>query len=209
MTKDYKMAKFKDVSVLDYEPYAELKARHAGLVAMLASLNESGSPEELRRKAVAADVQAMEMEAAALIEPKLESKAKAARNEAREKALLADDAERQAHIIRIALQRLEPELQRTKEIADAKVIDVIRPEHEKLVVKIIDAIRKYNTVLEEEQELCSLLFREVGSTACITSVTRLLGANNAFGKVQPGSEKNQHSQFYAILNKLRSSGYNV
>lgn len=196
-------------SLIDYPRYAELKERCDALKSKLVTLLDGDNPGTLRAEATAAEGEAMELEAVAMLDPKMESKAAKARKKAKELADIAEEKERQIHVVQIALQRIEPELAAAKAEASLKVIEVVRPEHEKLVPRIIGALRQLNAVLEEERELCSLLKREIGSTACITPVSWLLGAGNKWGKPDPGSEKDPGSKFNTILNRLRERGYGV
>ena len=198
----------KAVKMTDHKPYVELKEKYDKLQAELRPLIIGESPDALRARAKAEEL-SIEAEAEALLDPKAEAAAKKAQQKAKELLEEAENRERRILILRTAIAKLEPDLRKVEEEAALKVIASVRPKHETVVSKIIDLQRQLNAALQEEQEICQYLRGEVGSDAAIVPVYQMLGSKNKWGKVQPGSEGDQNSEFYRILTRLRERGYRV
>jgi len=192
----------------DYKPYAELKEKHDELKGQLKPLLTGDKPEALRAKAAILD-SSIEAEAEALLDPKKQKEANAAREEAKRLREEAKNRDRQIKVLQRAIEKLDPDLRQAAEKAFQGVIKDVRPKHEKAVAKIVDLQKQLNQALLEEQEICQELRSEVGSDAALVPVYKMLGSKNKFGKVQPGFDDDQNSLFYEIINKLREFGYNV
>ena len=198
----------KTVKMTDHKVYAELKEKHDSLQAELHPLKAGESPEALRARAKA-DTLSIEAEAAALLDPKTEAEAKQVRQKAKELLEAAENQERKIRILQAAIERLAPDLQKAEAAAAVKVVDSIRPKHQAVVSKIIDLQRQLNKALQEEQDICQELRGEIGSDHAVIPVYKMLGSKNKWGKVQPGLEDDQGSEFYRIITKLRENGYSV
>ncbi len=132
-----------------------------------------------------------------------------ARLEAKELKEAAINKEWRIRVLETAVKKLEPSLAEAREKATENVVKAIRPEHEAAALKIVELQRQLNAALEEEQEICQFLHREVGSDVAVVPVYRMMGYANKWGKVQPGREDDQNSTFYRIITRLRERGYKV
>lgn len=189
MTKKY--------SLETHKPYAVTKARHAELLKMLEPLRV------LRKEAEQAENAAIIAEAEAYIDSQKKPAALNASKKASEAVDKVVNIEREMRALLVALEKLEVILKQTEEEAKLLVIKEARADHEKAVVEVINAARKYSAACEAEREIAVAMKQATGTFSDLYWTWSLLG------NAPPGREDVWGSPLSTLLRLLRERGYKV
>jgi len=191
-------------ALTDHEPFKKAEEKARGLKEKLNSLEGGGGLERLAVKVQELEEGALNMETDALLDSKLEKKAKDARKEADAAAQVLATKRKEAEAIKRALAQLQPELQEAREAAKAKVIQQARKDHEKATKDVLKALRSLAAACETEREIFNSTIQAVGFTSQLANL-----GGPGFPFTPPGREDNPASPLHYIISGLRRLDYPI
>ncbi len=191
-------------ALTDFEPFQKAQAKVQGLQGKLKEMEAGGGLERLAAKAQELEEAALNMETDALLDNKLQKKAKDVRNEADAAAQVLAEKRREAAALERALQQVAPELDEAREAARGKIIQQARKDHEKAVKDVLKALRQLSAACEAERQIFNSTIRAVGFTSQLANL-----AGTGFPFTPPGREDDPASPLHYILSGLRRLDYPV
>jgi len=191
-------------ALTNHEPFQQAQTKAEGLQGKLRELEEGGGLERLAVRVQELEESALNLETDALLDSKLEKKAKDARKEADAAAQVLAEKRREAEAIRRAQAQLQPELAGAREAARGKVLQQARADHEKAVKDVLKALRSLATACETEREIYNSTIQAVGLTSQLANL-----GGPGFPFTPPGREDNPASPLHYIISGLRRLDYPV